>query len=499
MGFIVKRYLYLVHRWLGIVVCLFMAMWFFSGVVMLYVGYPKLSHLERLAHLPRLTPINCCADLNTVLAIRDKPDAVRLSTVNGKPRLIAQYGKADYLAVDILTGQKITQVSEADAVSSAQQFLNSTGEYQGSVDEDPWTHSRALDGFRPLHKVQMQDIDNTLLYVASTTGEVVRDATGTERVWNWVGSWIHWLYPFRGSSMSQEMSANIIIYSSLIGCFLTLTGIIVGVWRWRFNGQYKHGGKTPYKNGMMRWHHITGLVFGLITFTWILSGMLSMNPWKLFDAPVKLNSQAFAGGDIDAAHFPLPIAAALKAFQQADFYPCELEWRVLNNQGYYLAFNSAGQTRLLLAEANSVPFVQFSWTELETAAQQLMKADIDQRVILNAYDFYYYQRAAHTMTGHSEHRLPILRLSFKDDYQTWLHLDPYTGTWTKLDSYRRTSRWLFTFLHSWDWLPLLERRPLWDGLMISFSVGGFLLSMTGIIIGMKRLQRKVLASLPNSS
>jgi len=33
-----KRYLYLWHRWLGIVLCLFMAMWFISGVVMMYVG-----------------------------------------------------------------------------------------------------------------------------------------------------------------------------------------------------------------------------------------------------------------------------------------------------------------------------------------------------------------------------------------------------------------------------------------------------------------------------
>lgn len=485
-----KRYLYLVHRWLGIVLCLFMAMWFFSGVVMLYVGYPKLSNAERLAVLPHLTLPNCCADLTSVLNLRANPETLRLTSVAGKARFIVQYGKADYLAVDVQTGQKILEVTENDAVTSAQHFLNSTGEYQGMVDEDPWTHSRALDGFRPLHKVQLQDENNTLLYVASTTGEVVRDATQTERVWNWLGSWIHWLYPFRGGSLSHQASANVIIYSSLIGCFLTLTGMIVGVWRWRFKGQYKHGGKTPYKSGMMRWHHIIGLVFGFITFTWILSGMLSMNPWKLFDAPTKLNAQAFAGGNIDAAHFPLSPQQALNTFQQTNFYPVELEWRVLNHKGYYLAFNNAGQTRLLLAEQNAQPFIKFSWTELETAAQQLINADIAEKTVLDRYDFYYYPRAAHTMTGHTERRLPILRLSFKDDYQTWLHLDPYTGTWQKLDSYRRTSRWLFTFLHSWDWLPLLENRPIWDIFMVSFSIGGFLLSMTGIIIATRRLRYK---------
>ncbi|WPE27045.1 hypothetical protein PshuTeo1_27660 [Pseudomonas hunanensis] len=58
----VKRQLYLWHRWLGIVACLFMALWFVSGVVMLYVGYPKLTPAERLAHLPAL-PAGCCAEL----------------------------------------------------------------------------------------------------------------------------------------------------------------------------------------------------------------------------------------------------------------------------------------------------------------------------------------------------------------------------------------------------------------------------------------------------
>lgn len=36
-----KRWLYLIHRWAGIVLCLFFAMWFISGVVMMYVGYPS--------------------------------------------------------------------------------------------------------------------------------------------------------------------------------------------------------------------------------------------------------------------------------------------------------------------------------------------------------------------------------------------------------------------------------------------------------------------------
>jgi len=61
----------------------------------------------------------------------------------------------------------------------------------------------------------------------------------------------------------------------------------------------------------------------------------------------------------------------------------------------------------------------------------------------------------------------------------------------RLDRGKHTSRWLFAMLHSWDWLPLLERRPLWDLVLIALSLGGTLLSVTGVVIGWRRLGRKL--------
>ena len=63
-----KRLLFLCHRWLGIVLCLFMALWFLSGVVMMYVGYPKLVTAERLQTLPPLASAGCCVNLEQALA-----------------------------------------------------------------------------------------------------------------------------------------------------------------------------------------------------------------------------------------------------------------------------------------------------------------------------------------------------------------------------------------------------------------------------------------------
>ena len=62
--------LYLFHRWAGIVLCLILALWFFSGFFMMYVEFPQLSRMERLQGTPalnysavRLTPAEAATRL----------------------------------------------------------------------------------------------------------------------------------------------------------------------------------------------------------------------------------------------------------------------------------------------------------------------------------------------------------------------------------------------------------------------------------------------------
>ena len=84
-----KRYLYLWHRWLGIFLCLLMVLWFVSGLVMMYVGYPKLTQREHLVHLPPLSLEGCCVPIEQVLAATGEkaaPASIRLTTVAGEPR-----------------------------------------------------------------------------------------------------------------------------------------------------------------------------------------------------------------------------------------------------------------------------------------------------------------------------------------------------------------------------------------------------------------------------
>jgi len=93
------------------------------------------------------------------------------------------------------------------------------------------------------------------------------------------------------------------------------------------------------------------------------------------------------------------------------------------------------------------------------------------------------------MYGYQRKRLPILRVALDDEAATWLHIDPYSGALIEqLGRAQRVERWLFNLLHSWDWLPLLERPRLREALMLAFSLGGLLISLSGVVLGWRRLR-----------
>src|SRR5262249_42649601 len=66
------RALVVLHRYLGVAVGLLMALWFVSGIVMMYVGFPRLTEAERL-HLKSPVPWQACCQFGDVLLPDDQP------------------------------------------------------------------------------------------------------------------------------------------------------------------------------------------------------------------------------------------------------------------------------------------------------------------------------------------------------------------------------------------------------------------------------------------
>ncbi|MDP1612504.1 MAG: PepSY domain-containing protein [Sulfuritalea sp.] len=510
---VAKRWLYIAHRWTGIVVCLFMALWFVSGVVMMYVGYPKLTPLERLARLPQLSLADaCCISPQQALqAARealpemhaghepagrtkgaDTLPELKLAMLGDTPYWLVSDGRNRQTSIKAATGEAIAQFDAAHALSMAKTFAPASHpSLMEVVRQDIFTVSRGLDHHRPLFRIALNDVDGTELYVSSRTGEVIRDSTRLERGWNYLGSILHFFYPLKGE-LFDKWRSDIIIYTSLVGTVLALLGVWVGVLRWRFKGRFASGSRSPYRNPWMRWHHISGLIFGVVTLTWVLSGMLSLNPWKIFEsAAPKLNQRAFAGVGLDRARFVL---SPREAIARAGFPVREIGVRLFDGHAYYLLRAANGHTGLIAAEdasATTKPMDMMPEAALLAAAAKLIPEHEIVRVTrLTDYDNYYYGRQPHNMSGHIERRLPALRVEYDDPGHTWVHLDPYTANvFNRLDDTSRLRRWLFNFLHSFDLRGFVDSRPLWDVTLILLSIGGFVLCGSGVVIGWRRLRR----------
>jgi uncharacterized iron-regulated membrane protein len=102
---------------------------------------------------------------------------------------------------------------------------------------------------------------------------------------------------------------------------------------------------------------------------------------------------------------------------------------------------------------------------------------------LQQFDTYWYPH-------HNERVLPVLRVAFDDAAKSWFYIDPRDGdVLARIDSSRRTYRWLFNALHSLDFSLLLRHRPAWDIVVWVLSLTGTIVSTSGIIIGWRRLRR----------
>lgn len=489
-----KRLVFLIHRWTGVAACVLMALWVFSGVVMLFVGYPKLLPTERLQALPSLRAGQSYLPVEAALKQSQSPETVQqitLTTIAGRPSYRLKEADGTLRVIDAITGAVAPAPDDATALRSAQAFLaGANGVLQGRTQDDRWTHSALLNPHRPLIKVLMDDSASSLLYLSSATGEVVMDVPRHQRTWNYVGAWLHWVYMFREGPKDPVWSWLVIGLSAL-GTVAAIAGAFVGVWRWRFKGRYKSGAKTPYRESQMRWHHLTGLVFGVMMIGWIFSGLMSMNPLGIFNPQgMRPDVRAYQHASPGRTLPKLTTNEALALLATEGFDAREIDWRVLGGQPYLLASNGAGETRILSTNlAKPQVDQEFERSKLEQAAKRLLPFAIHSTTLLSEYDAYYYRRGEVSMYSAAARDLPVLRVQFEDAGRTIVYISPDSGDVVlSLDRAQRTSRWLFNFLHSWD-LPWMLRNA-WprDVILVLLSIGAFALALTGIVQGYRRLK-----------
>lgn len=478
----VLRTFVLIHRYLGIAMCLLFAMWFATGIVMLFVPYPALTSAERFAGMEPLKLHRCCVTPATAYAksgLAEPPEHMRLVTVLGRPVYQLQPWDDAIVSVFADTGERMPPMNAQQATSVARLASNVDGvRYVELSDYDQWTVPNGLDAQRPFHRIALNDAAGTEWYVSQRTGDVVRDTTAFERRWNYVGSVTHWIYP-TALRKNWALWDRVVWYGSLIGIVMTLSGIVLGITRLRFRTPYPSERRSPF-SGWMYWHHILGITCALFILTWIFSGWLSMDHGRIFTKPEpsRAERQRFMGGAFNPERFGSPSLAIETAGAK------EIEFRQVAGEGFYRVRIDAQRQQVRPANNRDGVGTEFEASLLTRGAQSVFGSI---RILatdrLDRNDAYHYTTDASAPP-------PMLRIRFDDPAKTWLHIDPVSGQMAeKVDSRRRLYRWLYNGLHRFDF-PFFAARPtLRQACIVTLCALGFVFSLTGAVIGYRRLLR----------
>ena len=490
-------WLILIHRYLGIPLSVLFVAWFASGIVMMYTGdMPRLTPELRLARMPSLD-FGRVALAPAAAARRARlsppPQRASLLTVMDRPAY-----RLDGVTVFADTGERLDGVGPTAAVAVASRFTGQSidaVEYIATLTQpDQWTLVER--GRLPLHKLRIDDAAGTELYVSPRTAEVVMLTTRRSRALAWIGAIPHWFY-FTALRANQPVWYDLVVWVSTLGCLLAVIGLVLGVtqFRWRRpRGEARSTGglraRIPYA-GWMRWHYVTGVVFGLLTLTWVFSGLLSMEPYAWNAARgLDVPRDALSGGPLDLARFPAMDARAWDRIA-AGRPVKEIELLRIQDDPYYAVLDSG--PLLVAADTLTVrdePFGVESLLGRLTAA--VRGVPVVESALLADYDAYYYARgnSREYARGGRQAPLPVLRVKFGDPLETWVYVDPaLSRVAASVHRFDRVERWLFNGLHSLDFGFWYDRRPLWDVGVIALSLGGLASSGIGLWIGCGRIRR----------
>ena len=477
------------HRWIGVALCIVFTTWFATGIVLMYWDFPEVTAADRLAHAAVLDPSRVklsAQEAYAALGESAPPKRVVLNSFDGRPVYRFSIGDSEAIvyADDGTRQSKLSQEMIRRAAAGWAGPSAGVAVERPVFASDQWTLEAELRTVRPLWKYEFAD--GQQVYVSGVSGEVVQYTTSESRFWSYLGAIPHFLYfaPVRRHVVAWT---RMIIVVSGIATLAVLLGLVIGVARFSPSKRYRHAGTPshiPYR-GPKRWHNLLGLFIGVFACTWAFSGMMSVEPFPVkpsASAEDRKIPDALRGGGLELAAFaPRGSRDALLAVGESGVK--ELELTTVTGEAMYVATDGTGRNRFVAVRG--APFDSIGRDRVIDAMRRAaLPAQLDIRV-LTQYDAYYRDRKFQLP-------LPVLLVTERGSDSARWYVDPIAsrvvGGYHSADW---VNRWLYHGLHSLDFPWLYDHRPLWDIVVITLLLGGTALSVTSLILAWRVVRRRI--------
>jgi hypothetical protein len=392
---------------------------------------------------------------------------------------LAQDATGTWASIAGDTGEVLPLRSGLIATTVAERFARiPAAGVSGPLAYDQWIVHQHFDPFRPFYRVHLNDSEGTDLYVSARTGEVLQRTRFAQRAWNWSGAVLHWIY-FTPLRKSWSAWNQVVWWVSLVALLSSAVGTWLGLLRMASNRTAGRRGLSPFR-GWMRWHHIIGLFSSVIVVSWMLSGWLSMDHGRLFSRPEPSRQQSLqvSGLSVAAIAQAIPLTS-IRAIAPAS----EITFNALAGHAFITAYDSAGGTRSSFPDAppgQALP--RLSDSLLLSGLERLWPGHVHPATVGDAYDRVYrlaesaaVDTAVFGVSGES------LRL----------YVDRHSGrVLAVMDTSRRRYAWIYYALHTLQFPGLIEHPEIRSVLVLVLLALGFLSSLTGVVLSVKRLRRE---------
>ncbi len=500
-----KRLLYLTHRWIGIVLGTLVFVWFTSGIAMAFYDWPAYTDSQLLSQLTPFDPTDSLVgfaaatraaqgripSLTFPAKVTDRtPIGGRLFWWHDRPAYQI-WGELAYhpvalALVDARTGSVLSPIDPAAASAIAAERVEAGARVKG-VDllarGDHYLMNRDYAHEYPAYRVRFANPSATAVYVEQRGGTAFGRATSTTRLTTWLGTVPHWMY-FQWLLQDREaLWQQLSVVLPAIAVLIALTGITLGLVQLFPNRKRGRWRPTAYR-GVSKWHHLAGVIFGLLVLTWTFTGILENLGPSSFPTGTQV---ARARGDrVHWDQIRITEAGALAQLSDRS-RPVAIDLVQLDDQpGYdiHLADGwefwvdaTTGHSRSVLAADDA-----------DRIASRVMggSAPIARADFLTRYDSYYYARPGR------ERHLPAWRVTFADAVGSVVYLDAVNGTPVGFTDHAiRVWRWARDAIHSFDYPALNTRRLLWYAVVLPLLLGGATSAVTGAYLLVRRVRRMV--------
>lgn len=462
------------HRWIGVATCLIFVAWFASGAVMLFQPFPALPHAAQMALQAPISPeANLVAPARVAAAVPGA-ETLRLVQRAGRPAYIVE-GGGILQAVDARTGAMLPPLSSAQALAEARRIFGPGASATGPFAYDQWVVHNRFDPARPFYRLDANDADGTQLYLSARSGELLQRTRRSERAWNWPGAVLHWVYvtPLRKDWRAWDAG---VWWLSLVCMLVAIVGMVLGIVRLLAARRLHPPRLSFFRRPWLRWHHLLGLGAGVFVLGWIVSGWLSMDHGRLFSrgTPTPAQAQAYAG---------CPLAQALRqvdATRLAGGTVSEISVAPLACRAILTRSAADGSVERVDGAGRRIDDAAMRTLVLHAVAAGWPHASAA-RVLPVDPDATY---ALAEGWPRSAWRIPSGASDAPD-----LYVDGTSGRLlTVMDSSRAAYAWVYYALHTGNVPGLATRPALRRVLLLLPLAAGFLFSITGVVLGWRRLR-----------